>query len=162
MFEVSSLDGQKYLTCTKLEPIILKLFLYSIIWRCSISSLPAFKNFKISENIEEEIRIFLNTNLELHPKSQARSLKTTDVPDYHIVLIKSEEKTNQLLAASNLGENAYMILMADFSLFFYTTEMPIVNGHEKFSNRQSEKSKIVIGNNEKWQLLTNMVVNRFL
>ncbi len=157
------INGQEYLQCKKLKPVILKLFLYSIIWRCSISSLESFNNFKLPIKVEEEIRRYLFSYSGTKLNYNTNILEILDnQPDYHLVLIKSKIKTNEILAAANFGQTAHIIFMGDFLLFFYTTELPIIPGHENYSNKQNENAIIVIGSTEKWQTLTNLIIDKFI
>ena len=63
-YTIEKLNDHEILLCKDLNPNIFKLFIFSLIWRCSISNLLDFENFKMDPAIEEELRMFLNSNLK--------------------------------------------------------------------------------------------------
>ena len=162
-YTVTKQYDNEIIVCDDLHPSLFKLFIYSIIWRCSVSSLFIFETFKLNPIIAEEIRTFLNTNLYLLHSELMLSLDTVEkLPQYHTCLIKPKNRSRGIFTAYEFGENAYAILTVDYALFFYTTTIPLVEKHILFSNIGTEKIRIVNGNDDDWKNLNNLIVTKML
>lgn len=162
-YSIINQHQNEIIVCDDLHPNMFKLFIYSIIWRCSISSLFVFETFKLPPNIEEEIRCFLDINLNLSHKELMKNLeKINTIPQYHTCLIKPKNKTRGIFTAYNFGEDAFAIYTVDYALFFYTSEMPLIERHQLFSNKDNEKVRVVLGNDEDWKTLNKLVVTNML
>ncbi|MBK7856659.1 MAG: hypothetical protein IPJ79_18750 [Bacteroidetes bacterium] len=51
--------GITWKVCNEIEPAVFRLFIYSIVWRCSISSVPLCKDFLLNKEEEERLRLSL-------------------------------------------------------------------------------------------------------
>ena len=164
--DVETISDQKYLICKNIKPIIFKLFIYSLVWRSSISKLNEFEKYKIKQNIEEEIRIFLNDNLKISHKELFENIeKNIEYPSYHFCLIKPISKNNQsrgILTAFNSGENQHLLMLVDFAIFFFTKEDSIDFTFKFYSNKQNEKVIIAMGEIEKWTDLNRLIIHQML
>jgi hypothetical protein len=58
-FEIHSIGDFKYFECKSLDIKIFNLFIYSIVWRISISENYAFRGFKLAFPEEEKLRLLL-------------------------------------------------------------------------------------------------------
>lgn len=155
--------NQEIIICHDLHPTLYKIFIFTLIWRCSISSLLEFETFKLEKNIEEELRIFFNTSLnKRHDELLASLSKIINIPQYHTCLIKPKNKTRGLFTSYNFGENAYAIYTVDYALFFYTNEDILVKKHLSFSNIKNELVRIVLGDDKDWTELNNQVLQNML
>ncbi|MBW1656211.1 hypothetical protein [Flavobacterium quisquiliarum] len=162
-YKLENIQNQEILHCEDINPSMFYLFLYSLIWRCSISKDLLFDTFSIESNIEEEIRVFLNNNLqELHSDLLEHSRKIENIPNYYLCLIKPKYKTRGIFSAYNFGPNSYAIYTVDYALFFYTKEKDCPAEHKLFGNSMNETFKIIIGNDESWKELNNLVVQNML
>lgn len=162
-YSVVNQHQNEIIVCEDLHPDLFKLFIYSIIWRCSISSLLHFETFELPSTIEEEIRNFLDENLKLSHKELMMNLENIiKVPEYHTCLIKPKNKTRGIFTAYNFGKDAYAIYTVDYALFFYISEIPFIERHQLFSNKDNGKVRIVNGNDEDWKTLNNLVVSKML
>lgn len=152
--------GNEVLICEDLNPTLFKLFIFSIIWRSSISTLEDFKSFKLKEEVEEKLRSFLDNNLKLKHDDLMQSLKAiNDIPQFHFCIIKPKNKTKGIFTAYKFGEDAYAVFTVDYALFFYTQNLPLISEHMIFSNKGNHKVKIVFGNDENWQKLNQLVIS---
>jgi hypothetical protein len=160
-YTIDQLFGQEVIFCNDLNPTIFKLFIFSLVWRCSISKLSDFGNFKLESNVEEDLRVFLNNNLKSTHKELMESLNEIEnVPYYHFCITKPKSKTRGIFTAFNFALNAFTIFTVDYALFFYTNENPYVEVHKNFSNRDNETVKIAIGEDEKWINLNQSVLDK--
>lgn len=155
--------GQEVLICHDLKPTLFKLFIFSLIWRSSISKLLVFETFNLKEDVEEELRVFLDTNLKLDHNELLKSVDNIDkIPRYHSCFIKPKYKTRGIYTAYEFGEDAFAIYTVDYALFFYTQNTPLVKEHVFFSNRDDEKVKIVFGDDNEWEKLNKLVVDKMI
>lgn len=163
-FTVHQIGLQEYIECKNINPTLFKLFIYSIIWRSSISSLFEFQSFKINKNNEDEIRTFLNLNLKLNKASLIENLNSVqDFPLYHNCIIKPKEKsalTRGIFYVSSMSNEAHILLLVDIAIFFYTDEKSIGHVLGKFSNKQNEKVMITLGDAESWLDLNKALLSK--
>lgn len=162
-YELKLVENREVLYCDDVNPSLFYLFLYSLIWRSSISLNIIFDTFKIDAAIEEEIRVFLNNNLkEIHSDliDNAKNIET--VPNYYLCLIKPKNKSRGIFTAYEYKQNSCANYTVDYALFFYTKEEDCLLEHKTFGNRQIETFKIFIGDDENWRTLNNLVVQKMI
>ncbi|CAA9202921.1 hypothetical protein FLA105534_04323 [Flavobacterium bizetiae] len=143
-----------------------KLFIYSLVWRSSISKLNEFEKYHIDDKVEEELRVFLNDNLKTTHKELLENIENNiKYPSYHFCLIKPIARNKQsrgIFTAFNSGEKAHLLMLIDFAVFFYTDEKSIGSTLKYYSNKQNEKVIIATGDIEKWTELNRMIVQKML
>ena len=164
--DLETISDQKYLICKNIKPTIFKLFIYSLVWRSSISKLNEFEKYHIDDKVEEELRMFLNDNLKITHKELFENIENDiKYPSYHFCLIKPIARNNQsrgIFTAFNSGEKAHLLMLIDFAVFFYTDENSIGPTLKFYSNKQNEKVIIAMGGIEKWIDLNRMIVDKML
>lgn len=165
-FNIAKIGTQQYIECNDIHPTLFKLFLYSLVWRASISNLFEYLPFKLSKLDEERIRHFLNSNLSITKTSLFETLKDIgDVPLYHSCIIKPKEKSASsrgIFSISSMSDNAHALLLIDFALFFYTDETSIGFVLERFSNKQNEKVIVTLGETDPWLDLNQLFLSKML
>lgn len=162
-YKLEIIENQEILHCEEINPSLFYLFLYSLIWRSSVSKNVLFDTFKFNKSIEEEIRIFLNDNLkEVHSDLLEHSKKIENVPNYYLCLVKPKNKTRGIFSAYNFSHNSYAIYTVDYALFFYINEDDCLLAHKTFGNSRNETFRIFIGDDDSWKKLNNLVVANML
>ena len=164
--DIKTISNEKHLICKNIKPTMFKLFIYSLVWRSSISKLIEFEEYHIDDKVEEELRFFLNDNLKITHKELLENIEN-DIkhPSYHFCLIKPIVRNKQsrgIFTAFNLGEKAHLLMLIDFAVFFYTDENSIGPTLKFYSNKQNEKVIIAMGGIEKWIDLNRMIVQKML
>lgn len=160
---VTGINQPQYIECKDIHPTLFKLFIYSLIWRASISSLIEFQKYKVSEIVEEKLRVFLNTNLTKSKNTLMDSLETiTDIPMYDNCFIKPIVKERGIFTAYNFSESRHFLLIVNFGIFFFTEENSIDTILKTVSNKQNERVLIGVGENTAWENLNKMVLERML
>lgn len=164
-FLIQKLGMQYYISCSKMNPTLFKLFIYSLIWRLSISTHFTNKNFKLPNEIEDELRIFLNLNLYVDQKKLLETIeKVSNFPSYDLCLIKPENKTDNfkgMYSAFQMSESSYLLVLVDFILFFYI-DNSIDYVLKKFSNDQNESVIIPISDDARWFDLNKLILSKML
>jgi hypothetical protein len=165
-FVIFRIGKQDYLECLELNPTLYKLFLYSLVWRASISNLYAYAPFNLSKTSEETIRSFLNSNLSLTKHGLLNNLQSiTSIPLFHNCIIKPKEKSPNsrgIFSIASMSETAHAMFLVDFAIFFYTDEVSIGRVLEKFSNKQNEKVLIALGDTQPWRDLNQLYLTKML
>lgn len=165
-FDIVVLGKNKILECLKVNPTSFKIFIYSLIWRASISKLEAFDKFKLPNEVEDNLRFFLNKNLCSSHSELINSFdKIVDTPEYHFIVFKPEfrnESARGIYSAYQIDVNKFGVFTVDFSIFFHTKEESIDPLSKIVSNKQNEKVRMVLTGTDKWRELNNSVVYRML
>lgn len=165
-FVQNKIASQEFLICKNINPKAFKLFIYSIIWRASISNLNEFLKFKIEKNIENEIRHFLNKNLKKDHKELLEDLKEINsTPDYNFVVFKpiiNENTSRGIFTAFNTGPNSHLLMIVDFAIYFFADENNLDFSFRYFSNKQNEFVIIALADIEKWNELNKNIVYKML
>ena len=159
-YSIEIQNDNEILHCKDLDPNIFKLFIFSLVWRCSISNLSDFENFKLDLLIEEELRMFLNSNLKTsHSELMQSIVEVQIVPHYHFCITKPKNKTRGIFTAFNFAPESFTIFTVDYAIFFYTNDNPYVPVHKNFSNRENEPVRIILGDDKNWLELNKTIVN---
>lgn len=165
-FNVAKIGTQYYIECNDVHPVLFKLFLYSLVWRASISSLIEYSRFNLNKPDEERIRQFLDSNLTSTKTSLFEALNNIiDIPLYHSCLIKPKEKSTSsrgIFSISSMSDTAHVLLLVDFLVFFYTDEESIGSVLERFSNKQNKKVIVTLGETAAWLDLNRFYLSKML
>lgn len=165
-FTIAKIGTQQYIECNDIHPTLFKLFLYSLVWRASISNLFEYLPFNLNKPDEERIRQFLNSNLSITKTSLFETLRDiNDIPLYHSCIIKPTEKSASsrgIFSISSMSDTAHVLLLIDFAVFFYTDEKSIGYVLERFSNKQNEKVIVTLGETEPWLDLNQLYLSKML
>lgn len=126
-FSLYQLGIQQFIECNNLNPTLFKLFIYSLVWRASISKLSEFQQFYLLHDAEEKLRNFLNNNLKNTHKELFESLKHIgEIPLYHSCLIKSKQKARGIFSVCNMNETSHILLLVNQALFFIRTTIQLM------------------------------------
>lgn len=156
----------KYLECKDLNPTLFKLFIYSLIWRVSISSCTEFIKFKLLKDIEEELRHFLNSSLtESHQTLMESANRITNIPNYHLCFLKpmtKSEDTRGIFTAYNIDESRHILAIVDFVVIMFVDDKLIDPILKVVSNKQNKKVLIGLGENNAWVNLNEQILLQML
>jgi len=139
------------------------LFILSLIWRMSISSHSVFEKFKIPLVKENSIKQLLNNALK-NKKSHYNDDSCLKF-DFKYVIIKPEnrnENTRSHLSAFSSTPNIHMAFLVNFYICIYFDDSIIPFALRKYCNESSNSLKIILGDDEKWKMLNNIALNKFL
>ena len=134
--------------CEGINPIIFRLFLYSILWRCSISSTQLCTGFSLNTDEEEELR---TTLLSFKSENQLHLLNnieqsTATFPYLPFVLFTADsfiDKSSNILFTKPNSKNPYMIFLNEYILLI---SFKYNEAHKKFEYLNNiDESKIKIG-----------------
>jgi len=114
----------EFIECKKIDIRIFNLFIYSIVWRISISDNYGFLGFKLSDSEEEKLRQILKkfskpTQVDLI--NEIDNLK--DLPLHGHVLVRPKRKLhppNSMLSAYSYNDYLHQIHLVDYVLIYST------------------------------------------
>jgi len=161
-FVVKQLGVQTYLELS-INPSIFTLFIYSLIFRCSISHHKVNQPFKLPVFVEDQLRKYILTST-LENSISIQNLEGDAQPSYHYCIIKPERKFIEfqgMYVTSQLNENIYMIVVNDFLLFFYLNDS-IDEVLRQFSNKNTDMINIAIADDKRWLELNKSIVQKML
>jgi hypothetical protein len=165
-FSLLQLGTQQYIECTDIHPTLFKLFIYSLVWRASISNLFEYQPFTLDSQDEEVIRSFLDSNLKISKANLILNLESIgNIPSYHSCIIKPKEKlisSRGIFSVCSMSGTAHILLLVDFAIFFYTDEVSIGHVLKRFSNKQNKKVIITLGETVPWLDLNRIYLSKML
>ena len=112
--------------CNNLHVGMFKLFIYSQIWRASISTDNAYKNFKLSPELEETLRHTLDTFLKDTADETIAYYDehVADFPQFQFTVVtpkdQSESIGNFVAEPYADGKGAYLMVLNEFAIIFYS------------------------------------------
>lgn len=191
-FPVSYLDEIEFVTCEKLNPHAFQIFLFSLIWRASLSNTKVFLPFKLSQNVEDALREILN-NL-LPPRKDYRGVtvsykdwfKTLEVSNAEFEKFKFlvlttpqiDDTTGDFVTFHPSAKRPYGMMLNEWIVYFDIKEgynediFNLLEKHNKAElfNCGGDKIKIVNINSQEWnnvrnhliQLLQNQKLDRMM
>lgn len=165
-FTFFNFRGTQLIECKKFQPILFKLFIYSIIWRCSISTKDVFMSFNLTQQAEENTRKFLDSNLFAKKSDLIDNLTKCEVtPEYDLCIIKSKNPdriSGQALAAYSHESGAeHIISLLSFFILLYEDETRTPVTLLRITNKQNKMVMIGTGEQGNWEALLSLQINKF-
>lgn len=148
----------------QINPSIFKLFIYSLVYRCSISSNEAQKDFKLPYHIEEIIRAYLNEYLVDKTRLLNEIKVDIEFNEFNFCLIMPQReklKSSGIYCTYQSNLNEYIIVVDNFILFFYIDDN-INDTFKYFTNKNAKKITIPIVNDNRWYELNKLIVEKII
>ena len=166
-FEISQIGPNRILNCLDLNPLLFKLFYFSMIWRLSVTSSPNFKNFELPVIVAQEIGDFLNKNLYQTHKDLKNGLESIQAyPEYHLMAYKQKhghQIFKGIFTAFQMSKDHYGIFTSDMILFFHLNEKKIDHLSKMISNKGIDNVKFILADSIQWKEIGSAVLkNRLL
>lgn len=140
--------GMSCKVCEQIDPIIFRLFVYSIVWRCSISTTNICQRFNLEVHEAESLRnVLFNCKYEKEQELIVNILRhSATVPLYPFVLCIANEfddTTQNTVFLNPSSKNPYDLILNQYMLIF---SFKLTKEQEKFNFLNNyDKSKIKIG-----------------
>lgn len=160
LYKEETFFSNKILQVLDICPLIYKLFIYSLIWRTSISSHPTLKGFFLNEKLNEELRFFLSSNLCM-TETELKSAEVKFIPTYHFFIIQPEStKERGVFSLSSVDEDTHIMYLVDFAIVFFSNENKVSNTYKFVSNNQNNLVLFLLADSEKWLNFNKFWVKR--
>lgn len=150
--------------CKVVTPILFRLFIYSIVWRASISELYEFEKFKLKSAIEEELRVFLNTFLAINKADLLKnSEKVESLPTLLAFLSKPKVRkvpSGGSLTCYSYEKDMHLLMLVDFQLILLTEDK--TQEFIESCSKESMKATIYLLEETEWKDFNRMLVHKML
>jgi hypothetical protein len=130
----------EYIESRDIDIKVFNLFIYSIVWRASISNNFGFAKFKLNSEDEEKLRQVLK---EFSSVSQSELfLKLMDLkilPNHNHIVFRPEKKLRppqSMLSAASISEWYHQIHLVDYVLIYLTDGQKLVDRLKKLDNNR--------------------------
>jgi hypothetical protein len=156
------------LVCRSLNVGMFKLFIYSLVWRASISSLPGYRSFRLSDHTEEVLRrtldkylhenaeqtvAFVNANVRTFPQLQYTIFTSLELPS----------STRNLTSNPSDFENGEIMLFINDFIIKLNTRWDEKTRYNPTFNSGEYVTTLVLVKEDEWQNLidsfTHGVIN---
>lgn len=129
---------------------IIRLFLFSIIWRCSVAK---FLNLKLDSSIEERLRELLDTGLtdrgeDLGKVAGAIAEKLKVFPLAVLHESKPDDSTRNICFIHQFNRTPYCIIFNEFIVLFYNKKKSLYNPVDKCFGLENLRFKGLVNLNE--------------
>ena len=165
-FSIAEAGNNKTLNCLHINPTGFKLFVYSLVWRASISKLPEFDSFKLDKETQSDIRILLNDKLKSSHSELMTSINLQiETPNFDYCVFKPivrNEFSRGVFTSYKMNEHLFGIFTVDFIIFFFAKSTNIDPAYRLVSNFQNEKVLIALTEIDGWKKLNELVVRKML
>jgi len=157
--------GLRWRVCNEVNPIIFKLFIYSIIYRCAITTIGVFQHFTLKESelkILKEYLTYFKANDQASVLSKI-ALSTIDSIDMKFAFITHDsflDATNNSVGIhpGHSESDCYCFLLNEYYLFFSFKDLIVnqVTRFKKITNSKSDQEvKIGFMSTEQWAAMEN-------
>lgn len=150
-------DFLDLLYCINSNPIIIRLFVYSLFWRVSISNDSLFEDYQLKDTFEDEVRTSL-LQYKARTKDELIGLTNSDhaiqIFPFTIMTAKSFLDTTSNILFAPYSYDPYCLIVDRFSFMLFRRHDDIkVDFIREFSNTQINDCRIMMVSQELWQSL---------
>jgi hypothetical protein len=135
------------------DPVVMRLLVYSMFWRASISSLETFADYKLDPHLEESLRTNLLEFKALNTADLDANLKAKKIglhPYASMTAGAFRDETANVLAAINPG-NPASLHVDKFGFYIFKTEEDLKgNFLADFSNLKENDAQIMVVSEQLW------------
>lgn len=166
-FEKFKKGDFEYFESKELDIKIFNLFIYSIVWRISVSESYAFGGFKLPIAEEEKLKSLLRKFIE---SSQATLLARLDelqvVPNHGHVMVRPKKNLrppNAMLSAASMNGWLHEVHLVDYILFYSTDKKRLKDSLKELDNNNlNSRVKVGLSSSESWKSYSDMMINSAL
>jgi hypothetical protein len=156
-------DELNIMSAINVSPFLFKLFIYSLVWRASISNRPVFTNFKLKQNDEEQLRKIINTYLQSNEADTISFFSGNgngfkSLPFNLITTLEPADSTSNMIAPFDTEDGRILLFANEFMIIVYL-DWNAPNSGSKSYNMGSQQVCISIVDLGEWQRLHGIIVN---
>ena len=160
---IRRINGIEFIEFKELDIRIFNLFIYSIVWRISVSDNFAFGGFQLKVSDEENIRQHLQTFTSgMHEDLINNISSMTSQPNHSHVFLRPRKKLrppNSMLSAASRNALLHQIHLVDY-LLFYATQKNIFHKFSLYDNNRINGNVIVgIVDENNWIRFNDQMLN---
>lgn len=157
----------EYFECKELDIRIFNLFIYSIVWRVSLSESYAFGGFKLPKEEEEKLKVILKQFIKPNQRELIDELyKLKSLPIHSHVIIRPNRKLrppSAMLSAASRDEWLHEMHLVDYIIFYITDREKLVDGFKEIDNNNLENQvKVGLTTPERWRSYNFELINKVI
>ncbi len=120
----NSIPDLDIMTARLVNPVMFKLFIYSLVWRASISNHPVFANFTLNASDEEKIRALLDEFLKDNDADTVANLaqqgsQFKSLPFNIVTTLESANVTANMIAPFSTDDGRILLFANEFMIIVY-------------------------------------------
>lgn len=155
----------EFFECKNLDIKVFNLFIYTIVWRLSISQRFSFENFKLKQTDEIKIRDILKQYIKINESELFKGLASLkELPKHSHVIIRPNKKLrppNAMLSAASRTDWLHELHLVDYIVFYLTDKDKLVDGFKEINNNNLEDLvKIGLVTPERWKSYNYDLINK--
>lgn len=160
-------NGIRWKVCNSLDPAIFRLFIYSIIWRCSISETEIVREFSLDSEEEERMRLSL---IECRKEKENDLLSIISImknnislPDFFFFTAETFTcETSNTIFIHPDAKNPYLFILNRYILVVSFKVNKAQNNFHFLNNTKLEPVKIGFFSKDYWEHLKKQQFNLML
>jgi hypothetical protein len=157
----------EYFECKELDIRIFNLFIYSIVWRVSISENYEFGAFKLPDIEEKNLREFLKRHIKSTQSELIDAISKVEfLPNHSHVIIRPKKKLrppDSMLSAVSLNEWVHEIHLVDYIIFYFTDKEKNTDGLKEIENNNLVNMvKVGLASIEGWKSYSNEMIKSIM
>jgi len=157
----------EFFECKNIDKKIFNLFIYSIIWRVSISCHYLYSKFKLIESDEEKLRILLKIYLETTQEKLANKLvDLKELPSHSHVIIRPRKRLrppSSMLSAASLNDSIHQLHLVDYLIIYITNPTKLVEVLKEIDNNNLENLvRVGLTDPKLWEKFNFDLINKIL
>lgn len=157
-FEYQISEGEiEYAECKHLDNLAFRLFIISIFWRCSISTIPPFTKFQIEneEYLRQILVEFKTFDIKIILNQANPGLIIYDTP---IVILRAKNASHpesHFYYANSLVKGSYQLFLNEYIFILSLEKASSIVNFDFLNNVADENLRIGLLRNDIWVELTN-------
>jgi len=146
----------EFVECKDINIKVFNLFIYSVVWRVSISNNIGFSKFKLPDKEEEELRLILKDFLKPTQTDLFSEIERLNIlPNHRHVLIRPKKKLRpptSMLSAASPNEWLNQLHLVDYLMFYITQQDKMIENLRRIdNNRLSGLVRIGLSEQKIWK-----------
>ena len=149
--------------CENVDPLVFRLLIYSILWRCSISNTDLCKDFFLSSEEEETLRSMIYSCMHLNQQDLLANIEqySSILQTFPFIFLTAEsfaDKTPNTLFVNPLTKNPYQLILNEYILVFSFDHNSEQQAYGFLNNFDHSMIKIGFLTNELWKSLNSELI----
>lgn len=157
----------EFFECLNLNSNIFNLFIYSIVWRVSVSETFTYNKFKLPQESEDDLRELLHKYIKPNQKELMDVIDDFKLhPKHSHVIIRPNKKLRppgSMLSAASLNETIHQLHLVDYLIFYILDKTKLSKGFLPIdNNRPHESIRVGLMSPKQWQNLNYDLINKMM
>ena len=148
--------GVGWKSCAQIDSIIFRLFIYSILFRCSISSTRLHSDFKLNNEeeslLKDDLKLFISkTHKEFIEKVNDGNYKVSIYPFVIYTASVFQSPASNTIYTSSYNKNPYVLHLNEYVLLFSFSNNDMIKRFDFLVNNDDTPIKIGFFTEEYWR-----------